>query len=85
MALLAFQASVGKLVDQSRFHTKRRQFLKQFPKIDENSEAAYKTFLREGAPATALLETPFAPLDFAIMSFRVEKKQKEEPTTKKKF
>lgn len=75
-ALLALQASVGKIVDQSRFHPKRRQFLKQFPKIDENLEAAYKTFLREGVPATALLEQPFAPLDFAIMSFKVEKEKK---------
>ena len=84
-ALLALQASVGKIVDQSRFHTKRRQLLKQFPKIDENLEAAYKTFLREGVPATALLEQPFTPLNFAIMAFRGEKKQKEESTTKNTF
>ncbi|MDT3779833.1 hypothetical protein PJI16_19935 [Nitrospira sp. MA-1] len=35
---------------------------------------AYKTFLRENPPATALLEAPFTSLDFAIMSFRVKKK-----------
>jgi hypothetical protein len=70
MALLAFQASVGKIVDQSRFHLKKRQVLKQFPKIDENLEEAYGIFLRERAPATALLEPPLTPLDFAIMSFK---------------
>ena len=39
----------------------------------------------KGAPATALFEPPFTPLDFAIMSFRVKKRQKEEPTTKNHF